>query len=100
MKRISWRIQLLIGIFCFILPIFLVLLGIKLDHSSIRTHELYQKLIPPVMFSGLALAFLVPSLFILSQALSLLKKGLLCLGYWILLGVEIFILMLMTLNRH
>ena len=86
MRRLSLRA--IAGIVAFLLPALVVLLGLCLDRSALRIDPRYAALIPPVLWSSVALGALVPAALILTSKISWPRRVGLTVAMLCLLALE------------
>ena len=92
-------IRALAGIVTFTLPVLVAVIGVRLDHSTLRQDPRYAALVLPVLLSSVGLAAVVPAVLIMTSKLSWPRRigltvAMLCLlalecglaGYIVLVG--------------
>jgi hypothetical protein len=92
-------IRALAGIVTFTLPVLVAVIGVRLDHSTLRQDPRYAALVLPVLVSSVGLAAVVPAVPIMTSKLSWPRRigltvAMLCLlalecglaGYIVLVG--------------
>ena len=76
------------GIVSFTLPVLVAVIGVRLDHSTLRQDSRYAALVLPVLLSSVGLAAVVPAALIMTSKLSWPRRIGLTVAMLCLLALE------------
>jgi len=83
-------IKWLCGIFAFLLPVAVAMMGKRLDHSAYRHDATYKALIPAVVCGALLLATLVPAILLMTSRMRLPYRMGFTVAVWALLVLQLY----------